>query len=100
MLSRKFLQVAIAGLLIATVVVSIVTTLVPIMSANGIAREEAAGIAGLLGFTAIIGRLTVGWLLDHIEARFLATVMLSMPVIAILLLTQAPQSVPAAIAAR
>ena len=34
----------IAGLLIATVVVSIVTTLVPIMSSNGIAREEAAGI--------------------------------------------------------
>jgi predicted MFS family arabinose efflux permease len=98
-LSRKFLQVAIAGLLIATVVVSIVTTLVPIMSANGISREEAAGVAGLLGFTAIIGRLTVGWLLDHVEARFLAAVMLSMPVIAILLLTQAPQSVPAAVAA-
>jgi predicted MFS family arabinose efflux permease len=99
MLSRKFIQVALAGLLIATVVVSIVTTLVPIMSSNGIAREEAAAVASLLGFTAIIGRLTVGWLLDHIQARFLATVMLSLPVIAILLLTQLPNSVPAAIAA-
>jgi len=99
MLSRKFLQVALAGLLIATVVVSIVTSLVPIMSSNGIAREEAAAVAGLLGFTAIVGRLTVGWLLDHVEARFLAVVMLSMPMIAILLLTQLPHSVPAAIAA-
>ena len=99
MLSRKFVQVALAGLLIATVVVSIVTSLVPIMSSNGIARDEAAAVAGLLGFTAIFGRLTVGWLLDHVEARFLAAVMLSMPMIAILLLTQFPQSVPAAIGA-
>ncbi len=99
MLSRRFIQVAMAGLLIATVVVSIVTSLVPIMSSNGIPRKEAAAIAGLLGFTAIFGRLTVGWLLDHIEARFLAAVMLSMPVMAIVLLTQLPHSLPAAIAA-
>lgn len=98
-MSRKFLQIALAGLLIATVVVSIVTSLVPIMSANGIERGEAAGIAGMLGFASIFGRLTVGWLLDHIEARFLAAIMLCMPMIAILLLTQMPQSVPAAIAA-
>jgi MFS family permease len=99
MLSRKFAQVAIAGLLIATVVVSIVVSLVPIMTANGIDRGEAAGIAGLLGFSAIFGRLTVGYLLDHIEARYLAAVMLCMPMVAILLLTQLPHSVPAAIAA-
>ena len=98
-LSRKFLQVAIAALLIATVVVSIVTSLVPIMTANGIDRAEAAGIAGLLGFSSIGGRLTVGWLLDRVEARYLAAVMLSLPLLAIFLLVQMPHSVPAAIAA-
>ncbi len=98
-LSRKFLQVAIAGLLIATVVVSIVTSLVPIMTSNGIARGEAAGIAGMLGFASIFGRLTVGWLLDRIEARYLAAITLCLPLLTILLLTQMPHSVPAAIAA-
>lgn len=99
MLSRKFVQVALAGFLIALVVVSIVVSLVPIMEANGINRAEAAGIAGMLGFASIFGRLTVGWLLDRFEARYLAAIMLCMPMIAILLLTQMPQSVPAAIAA-
>ncbi len=99
LLSRKFIQVALAGLLIATVVVSIVITLVPIMEGNGLGRATAASIAGLLGFSAIAGRLTIGFLLDHIEARYLAAVMLCMPVIAILLLIQLPTSVPAAIAA-
>jgi predicted MFS family arabinose efflux permease len=99
MLSRKFIQVALAGLLIATVVVSTVVSLVPIITANGLPREEAAAIAGLLGFAAIFGRLTVGWLLDHIEARFLAACMLSLPMVSILLLTQLPQSEAAAIAA-
>lgn len=99
MLSRKFVQVALAGFLIAIVVVSIVVSLVPIMTANGIGRAEAAGIAGVLGFASIFGRLTVGWLLDRIEARYLAAVMLCMPMIAILLLTQMPHSIVAALAA-
>lgn len=99
LLSRKFIQVALAGLLIAMVVVSIVISLVPIMEGNGIGRATAASIAGLLGFSAIAGRLTIGFLLDHIQARYLAAIMLSMPMIAILLLVQFPSSVPAAIAA-
>lgn len=97
--SRKFMQVALAGLLIATVVVSIVISLVPIMEGNGIGRATAASIAGLLGFSAIAGRLTIGFLLDHVQARFLAAVMLCMPMIAITLLVQLPTSIPAAIAA-
>jgi MFS family permease len=99
MLSRRFVQVAVAGLLIATVVVSTVVTLVPIIAGNGIARERAAAIAGLLGFAAIFGRLTVGWLLDHVEARYLAAAMLSLPMVSITLLTQLPQSEAAAVAA-
>ena len=99
MLSPKFIQVTLAGLLIATVVVSIVISLVPIMESNGISRAAAAGIAGSLGFSAIAGRLTIGFLLDRVQARFLAAVMLCMPVIAITLLVQFPHSVPAAIGA-
>ncbi|MBV1918053.1 MAG: MFS transporter [Sphingomonadaceae bacterium] len=98
-LSRRFFQVAFAGLFIATVVVSIVITLVPILTSNGISRGTAASIAGTLGFTSIAGRLAVGYLLDHVQARFLAAIMLCMPVVAIILLLQLPQSVPAAMAA-
>src|SRR5690606_11455031 len=80
-------------------VVSIVITIVPIMEGNGIGRATAASIAGVLGFSAIAGRLTIGFLLDHVQARYLAAVMLCMPMIAITLLIQLPSSVPAAIAA-
>ena len=99
MLSRRFIQVAIAGLMIATVVVSIVASVVPIMVSNGLDRVTAASIAGVLGFAAIGGRLTIGFLLDRIQARYLAAAMLSTPVLAISLLILMPQSIPAALAA-
>ena len=98
-LTWRFMQLALAGFCIAIAVVSVSVTIVPILSSNGISRGEAAGIASLGGFAAIIGRLTIGHLLDRFEGRFIAAVAVCMPIIGSLILINAPGSALAASAA-
>jgi nitrate/nitrite transporter NarK len=79
--------------------VTLVVSVVPVLSASGIDRSDATWIAGLVGVTAIIGRLTIGTLLDRMDGRIIAAICVTMPVIGILLLIQLPGSVAAASAA-
>lgn len=95
-LTLKFLQVSVAGFSIALVVVSTAVTIVPILSSNGISRGTAAGIASLLGLSSICGRLTIGFLLDRFQGRFIAAVAVCMPIIGSLVLLGSPGSIPAA----
>lgn len=95
-LTWRFMQLAFAGFCVAIAVVSTAVTIVPILSSNGLTRGEAAGIASLLGFAAIAGRLTIGHLLDRFQGRFIAAVAVCMPVIGSLILITTPGSVPAA----
>jgi MFS family permease len=94
--SRRFLQLAMAGFLIATVVVSFAVSVVPILSSRGLDRSEAAGLASILGFASITGRLTIGFLLDRIEGRFLAGASVLLPIGSSLLLILMPGSAGAA----
>ena len=95
-LTPKFLQLLAAGFSIALVVVSVALTIVPILSSNGIPRGTAAGIAALLGFASICGRLTIGALLDRFPGRKIAAVAVCMPIIGSVILLDAPGSVSAA----
>ena len=99
LVNTTFLRLAVAALLIASVVVPLGVTLVPILSSRGIVREQAASIASLMGVTAIIGRLTIGYLLDRINARLVAAVAVSIPIASCLLLIAFPGSTIAATAA-
>ncbi len=98
-LTWRFMQLAFAGFCVAIAVVSVSVTIVPILSSNGLTRGEAAGIAALLGFSAIAGRLTVGHLLDRFQGRLIAAGVVCMPIIGSLILINFPGSVPAAAAA-
>ena len=98
-LTWRFMQLALAGFSVAIAVVSVAVTIVPILSSNGLTRGEAAGIASLLGFSAIAGRLTVGHLLDRFQGRFIAAGVVCMPIIGSLILINVPGSVSAAAAA-
>lgn len=49
---------------------------------NGISETDAAAAAGLIGVSAIIGRLTAGVLLDILPGRFVAGVMFAAPALA------------------
>ncbi len=89
-LTWRFMQLALAGFSVAIEVVSVSVTIVPILSSNGLTRGEAAGIASLLGFSAIAGRLTVGHLLDRFQGRFIAACVVCMPIIGSLILINFP----------
>lgn len=78
-LTNRFLVLALGAFLFGLVVPSLVINLVPVLTWGGLARSEAAGIASLLGFSAIAGRMLVGYLLDHIEARYLAVAICALP---------------------
>ena len=99
MLSRRFLQMAVGVLLIASVVVTFTVSLVPILSWNGISRAEAASIAALVGFSSIAGRLVIGVLLDHLAGRILAAGAILLPVLSSGFLIAEPGSVAAAMTA-
>ncbi|MDO6414583.1 MFS transporter [Sphingomonas sp. BIUV-7] len=96
LLSWKFMRLAAAGGIIASVVLSLVMNLVPVLTWNGLTRAEAAGLAPLLGITSIAGRLLIGFLLDRVPGTLLAGASVCLPIAASLLLLTQPASVPAA----
>lgn len=95
-LSRRFFQLLLAGGSIALVVVTMVVSIVPVLSSSGIDRGVAASLAALIGVTAIIGRLTIGALLDRMDGRIIAACCVSLPIVGLLILIQVPGSVVAA----
>ncbi|OYW83845.1 MAG: hypothetical protein B7Z20_11950, partial [Sphingobium sp. 32-64-5] len=97
--SRAFYTLAAVALIATSMIVGTVVHLVPLLSGNGIARATAAVIAGTLGITSILGRLTVGYLLDKAKGPHIAAISLGMPAISAALLLLAPGSVPVAIVA-
>ncbi len=60
--------------------------LVPLLRDRGIDAGTAAGIASLLGVSVVVGRITVGYLLDRLPAPLVARSFLLMPAIALALL--------------
>lgn len=100
LLSWRFAKLATAAFLTCLTVVSFVVNIVPILSFTGLTRSTAAQIAGLVGISTIVGRLTGGWLLDRMNGNIVAGVAVALPVIPAALLLLAPGSVPfAALAA-
>ncbi len=97
--SWRFVQLALAGFLIAAVVVPLTINLVPILSWNGLPQGRAASTAALLGLASVPGRLLIGHLLDRLEARYLAAVSVSLPILSCALLLHFPGSSSAAAAA-
>ncbi|MFC4595843.1 MFS transporter [Sphingobium tyrosinilyticum] len=96
LLSWRFLQLALAGFLFALVVPPLVISVVPVLTSNGLTRAQAAGTASLLGFSAIGGRLAIGYLLDRVDGRLLAGSIVSLPMATCALLLGMPGSITAA----
>ena len=99
LLSWRFIRLALAGWLIASVVISLVMNLVPVLTSNGLTRGQAANVAPLLGVASIAGRLLIGFCLDRMRGTVLAAISVCLPIVASLLLIAAPGSIPAAAAA-
>jgi len=72
--------------LVAGSVAGLITSFVALLTDRGLALADAAGFAGLIGVSVIVGRLGAGFLLDRLWAPAVAAVLLACPAVACLLL--------------
>lgn len=97
--ARQFYQILIAALLITMVVVGCLVHLVEILVSTGISRQQAAGMAGLIGFMSISARLFIGHMFDRLDSPLVGATSVGIALIPALLLLALPGSVPVAILA-
>ena len=83
----RFWALGFALLLVAAGISGLITNLVPLLTDKGLTTATAAGYAGLIGISVIIGRLLAGFLVDHLWAPLVAAVFLSAPAVAAIILT-------------
>jgi MFS family permease len=80
---RSWTFVALAGaaffgdLLIGAVMMQ----LVPVLTATGLSRPDAAWIAGTVGISTIVGKLVCGSLVDRMPGKYIAAVVIALPII-------------------
>lgn len=72
LLSPKFIRLAIGGVIYSLGATGLGINAVPILMEEGFALIAAAEVAGLIGVGTIIGRILGGFLLDRMDARFVA----------------------------
>jgi MFS family permease len=65
-----------------------VPNMVAIMESKQFDRDTAVGLLSFVGLSVIVGRVAGGWLIDRLWAPGVAFVMLSLPAISLLLLSQ------------
>ncbi|CAN5147287.1 MFS transporter [soil metagenome] len=97
--SRHFFRLGIAAFFGTGAIVGTLVHLVPFLSSQGVDRTTAAWLAGLLGIPSIIGRLSVGYLLDRFSGPLVGAISISLPIISVLLLVLAPGYMPLVILA-
>jgi MFS family permease len=91
--SYRFYLIGAAFLVIGFGVSGIITNLVPILAAKGLAGESAAAMAGLIGVSIIGGRLLVGAALDKFWAPAVSAILLALPAVSCLLLVSGEYTV-------
>lgn len=86
--SRDFIFITLAGGIFASVSYGMTLHIVPILHDRGLSLTVAAGLAGLMGISSIVGRLGTGFFLDRVPTRPLAFVVFLLPILVSLLLWQ------------
>ncbi len=83
----RFWALGFSLLFVAAGISGLITNLVPLLVDKGLSAATAAGYAGLIGISVIVGRLLAGFLVDHLWAPLVAAIFLSAPAIAAIVLT-------------
>jgi MFS family permease len=86
--TRVFWQSAIGFILAGGAIAALIVHLVPSMVDGGIPPAQAAGLAGLMGASIIVGRIAVGLLVDRFHAPFVGFAFLLLPVAGVALQLQ------------
>jgi len=79
--SLPLIRIAISTLLTIFIGTAILVHQVPILTATGLERSDAALLAGLSGVAAFIGKLMTGWMVDRWDASLVGAVFLLAPAV-------------------
>jgi predicted MFS family arabinose efflux permease len=83
--SRQFWQLILAGVCVMAATGGLALHLIPILTDKGFTAREAASVFICLGIGSITGRLTGGFVLDHLRAQFVAAAAIALPFMSCLL---------------
>jgi MFS family permease len=84
--TSAFYKLLIAGGFFSFTLIGIIVHLVPILKDGGTAPESAAFIASLVGLSAIVGRLSTGFLLDRLPGHVVGAASFLLPTLGCALL--------------
>ncbi len=84
----RFWILAVSIMAIYLAVSGIGPNLIPSLTDKGMAASRAAQVQSALGASIIVGRLTIGYLIDRFWAPGVAAIALSVPIVGCLILTQ------------
>lgn len=87
---RMFWIMALFILCSGFAITAVLINLVPILTENGLDAQSTAFVASMLGVAVLVGRLSVGFLLDKVFAPYVTSVVLFAPAIACYVLSGAP----------
>ena len=96
---RNFIVLSIIFIAMGTVTVGVFAHFIPLLTDSGIARGDAAWLAGIIGLAVVLGRAGIGWLIDMIHAPFVMSVIAFGLMLACWLLSMYPAGVTLWIAA-
>jgi MFS family permease len=91
----QFWKLIFAFFLMSVVVGGMIVNLPPMLADRGVGPGDAARALGLLGLSIIVGRLTIGWLVDRLPARLVAPVYIVLPAVSCMMLNASVAPVPA-----
>lgn len=97
--SQTFVCLMLAGSLCACISYATLIHLVPMLGQKGIGTAAAAGVVSAAGAAAIVGRLTIGFVLDRLPVRIISICVFLLPLLTAMLLSRAGHDMTTALAA-
>jgi OFA family oxalate/formate antiporter-like MFS transporter len=77
----RFWIIGLSFFLFSTSISGYIASYIPMLTDVGLTRESAASMAGFVGISVILGRVVVGFLLDHLRASILSALVMTLPAI-------------------
>lgn len=82
----QFWKIAFSFFFVAAVVQGIMVNLIPLLTSNGVSAQAAASIQASLWGAMVLGRISAGWMMDHMFAPRVALIFLIPAIIGVLTL--------------
>jgi MFS family permease len=90
----RFWMLSASAMLIGGGVAGLIVHFIPMGIQRGLTPVDAAAVGGLIGMSAIVGRLITGTLMDHLPARLVGGCVFLLPVLACGLLASGIAALP------